>query len=236
MRRPSQILGERRELHCDRCVIEPGKSAIEPMVDMVWDQRAFGLLNRLFHSMQFLREIDASLLAFNHLDDAHQMPDSTPQPLDDCRMGCVKGVFFVISDWHPPRGDEATKPRHAEPSTVTRTVTGFLRIVLTIALAMGMISASNSRMVSHDIAELTKIVTEHLAGSAGHGHAHEDTVDILHAYHGHVHDVADHDHNIAFLPPRTSSSMAAPTRTTWPLASDVMPDRSRFDLDRPPRV
>ncbi|MFT6121241.1 MAG: hypothetical protein ACJAXK_003202 [Yoonia sp.] len=117
-----------------------------------------------------------------------------------------------------------------------RTVTGYLRIVLTIALAVGMIASSNSRMVSHDITELAKIVTKHHAEIADHGHAHEDIVDIVHAYHGHAHDVADHDHNIAFLPPRTSSGLVLPKRANWALASYAMPDRRGFDLDRPPRV
>jgi hypothetical protein len=116
-----------------------------------------------------------------------------------------------------------------------RVVTGYLTSVLTIALAVSMIMASNSRMVSHDITELAKIVTEHHAEIADHDHAHEDIVDIMHAYHGHAHDVADHDHNIAFLPPRTSSGIVLPTRTDWALTSYAMPDRIGFDLDRPPR-
>jgi hypothetical protein len=119
---------------------------------------------------------------------------------------------------------------------MTRIVTGYLRIVLTIALAVGMISSSNSRMVSHDITELAKIVTEHHDEIADHGHAHEDIVDVMDAYHGHAHDVADHDHNTAFLSPRTSSGMIPPTRSGWALASYLMPDRKDFDLDRPPRV
>jgi hypothetical protein len=119
---------------------------------------------------------------------------------------------------------------------MTRIVTGYLRIVLTIALAVGMISSSNSRMVSHDITELAKIVTEHHAEIADHGHAHDEVVSVMDAYHGHAHDVADHDHNTAFLPPRTSSGMIPSTRSGWALANYVMPDRRSFDLDRPPRV
>lgn len=111
-----------------------------------------------------------------------------------------------------------------------------LKAVLTIALVMGMISSSNSRMVSHDIIELAKIVAEHRAEISDHGHAHEDIVDVMHAYHRHAHDVADHDHNIAYLSPRRSSNIALPTRMNWALTSDAMSDRRDFDLDRPPRV
>lgn len=96
---------------------------------------------------------------------------------------------------------------------MTRTVTAYLRIVLTIALAVGMILSSNSRIISHDITELAKIVTEHHTEMADHGHAHDEVVSMMDAYHGHTHDVADHDHNIAFLPPHTPSGMVPPTRS-----------------------
>ncbi len=119
---------------------------------------------------------------------------------------------------------------------MTRIVTGYLRIVLTLALAVGTISSSTSRMVSHDITELAKIVSEHHDEITDHGHAHEDIVDVMDAYHGHAHDLADHDHNIAFLPPRPSSGMVLPKRTSWALTSYAMLDRRDFDLDRPPRV
>lgn len=115
-------------------------------------------------------------------------------------------------------------------------MTGYLRVLLTLALAVGMVLSSNSRMVSHNIAELAKIVTEHHTEIADHGHAHEEIVDVMHAYQGHAHDLADHDHNIAYLPPRTSSGKTPPVRSSWFLASYLMPDRGDFDLDRPPRV
>ncbi len=119
---------------------------------------------------------------------------------------------------------------------MTRTVTSYLRIALTIALAVGMILSSNSRMAAHDVTELAQIAVNHSDEIDEHGHAHEDIVGVMDAYHGHAHDVADHDHNIAFLQPRTSSGLVLPTRTNWALASYAMPDRSSFDLDRPPRV
>lgn len=117
-----------------------------------------------------------------------------------------------------------------------RQVTGYLRVVLAIALAMGMVFSSNSRMVSHDIADLLMIVAEHLGEIEEHDHTHEDIIDVMHAYHGHAHDVADHDHNTAFLPPRAVSGILAPPRTNWALAITGLPDRRDFGLDRPPRV
>ena len=117
-----------------------------------------------------------------------------------------------------------------------RQITYFLRAVLTIALAVGMVLSFNSRMISHDLANLTPIAVDHQTEIEEHGHAHDEVVSVMDAYHGHAHDVADHDHNIAFLPPRASSGMALPTRTNWASAHYAMPDRREFDLDRPPRV
>jgi hypothetical protein len=159
-------------------------------------------------------------------------------PLTCCTSktnGTLTRLFYHIKSISP-QGDEASRPRPAEKSGMTQIVTGYLRIVLTVALVVGMMLASNSRMVSHYITELSKIVTDHHAEIADHGHAHEDIVDVLDAYHGHAHDVADHDHNLAFLRPRTASGIVLLTRTNWALASSAMPDRGSFDLDRPPRA
>jgi hypothetical protein len=108
--------------------------------------------------------------------------------------------------------------------------------MLTIALAIGMLLSANSRSVTHDFTELAKIVAEHYAEIKEHGHAHEDIIDVMHAYHGHSHEIADHDHNIAFLPPRDASGSITPTSTSWAMANSAMPGRREFGLDRPPRV
>ncbi|MFT6605787.1 MAG: hypothetical protein ACJA2X_000963 [Halocynthiibacter sp.] len=109
---------------------------------------------------------------------------------------------------------------------MTRIVKRYLSIALTTVLAVGMISSSNSRVVSHDITELAKIVTEHHAEIADHGHAHEGIVSVMESYHWHADEVADHDLNIAILPPRTSSSMILPTRSGWTLANVCCRPRS----------
>lgn len=119
---------------------------------------------------------------------------------------------------------------------MTRIVTGNLGIVLTIALAVGMILSSNSRIVSHDVTELAQTINDYSAGIEDHGHAHDEIVSIIDAYHGHAHDVADHDHNVAFLPPRLSSTIAQSTPTNWLMYDPASPNRRNFDLDRPPRA
>jgi len=112
----------------------------------------------------------------------------------------------------------------------------YLRVVLAVSLSVGIVLSSNSRIASHDVTQLAKIVAEHHTEIEEHGHAHEDVVDVVHAYHGHAHDVTDHDHNVAFLSPRTPSGTLPTARTSWGLARYAMPDRNDFDLDRPPRA
>jgi hypothetical protein len=117
-----------------------------------------------------------------------------------------------------------------------RQLAGYLKLVLAIALAMGTVLSPNSPMVSHDVAELAKVVSEQNIEIKKHGHAHEDMVDETHAYHGNAHDEAEHNHTSLFLPPRELSGILPPRRTTWALANTAAPDYRNFDLDRPPRV
>lgn len=51
-----------------------------------------------------------------------------------------------------------------------------------IALAVGLVLSANSRLVAHDFSELAKIVADHHDEISEHGHAHEDIVDVMHAY------------------------------------------------------
>lgn len=107
--------------------------------------------------------------------------------------------------------------------------------MLTVALAVAMLLASNARIASHDLPELAQIVADHKIEIVDHGHAHDDVVNVVHAYHGHGHDVADHDHNVAFLPDRKASGTMMPSRSNWRIANSALPGRTIFDLDRPPR-
>lgn len=117
-----------------------------------------------------------------------------------------------------------------------RAITGYLKGLLTIVLATVMLASANFRSVTHDFTELAKMVAEHHVEIEKHGHAHEDIVDLTHAYHGHSHEMADHDYNIAFLPPRDAMSTPMPTSASWATAHSAMQDRGYFGLDRPPRV
>lgn len=119
---------------------------------------------------------------------------------------------------------------------MTRQITGYLRAMLPIALAVAMMLSANARSVTHNFTKLAEIVAEHHAEIEEHGHSHEDIVDVMHAYQGHSHEIADHDDNIAFLPPREASDALLPTGTNLAVSESAMPDRRSYGLDRPPRV
>lgn len=111
----------------------------------------------------------------------------------------------------------------------------FLRYALVLILAIGIVMASGSKILSHNPADLMQIVTDHQIEAADHGHTHEDIVDIMHAYDGHAHDIADHDHSPALLPARRGASALAPVRRSWPMVQLAASGRKPIGLERPPR-
>lgn len=111
-----------------------------------------------------------------------------------------------------------------------------LRILFMLALAVGVIVSANSRMVSHDFIQLAGIVAEHDAQVEDHGHSHEDIINIIHAAHEHAHEIAEHDHNIAFLPPRQKDKIILFIGQKWPMMNTNTPDPINYSLDHPPRV
>ena len=117
-----------------------------------------------------------------------------------------------------------------------RQVNSVLRFALTIALAVGIMLSSNAQSELQEFAEVAELLAEHQAEIDDHGHSHDDIVDILHIFQGHAHEMADHDHNTAFLPPRRSAGIIAPSSANWSLTEIAASDRSAYDLDRPPRV
>ncbi|MFT7060415.1 MAG: hypothetical protein ACJASV_002934 [Pseudorhodobacter sp.] len=110
-----------------------------------------------------------------------------------------------------------------------------LHYLLTIVLVVGILISSGSRGLSHNPIDLAAILEQHQSEIEEHGHAHEGIVDITHAYQGHAHEMTDHDHNLAFLPPRRGSGDLAPARRDWPIMQISAKSRKPFGLDRPPR-
>ena len=79
-------------------------------------------------------------------------------------------------------------------------------------------------------------IQDHLEMVEDHGHSHGFEEDLYWAIHGHSHDVADHDHNQAFLSPGRSAEPSSEFSEPWlRIASTSGPTR-QFRIDRPPRV
>jgi len=116
-----------------------------------------------------------------------------------------------------------------------RQATSFMRFAMTIALAVGIMLSPAVQSPPHELAQIGQIIAKHHAEIEDHGHTHEDTVDVTHVLQGHAHEMTDHDHNTAFLPPKRSTGFIAPLHTNWSLTQITMSDRRAFDMDRPPR-
>lgn len=117
-----------------------------------------------------------------------------------------------------------------------RQAASVLRFALTIALAVGIMLSSDAQSELQEFAEVAELLAEHQAEIEDHGHSHDDNVDILHIFQGHAHEMADHDHNTAYLSPKRGLGFIAPSSATWSLIEIAASDRSAHDLDRPPRV
>lgn len=64
----------------------------ETVIQMVPDQGLLGLLNRLLHRLQLLRNLQAGAPVPEHVDGAAQVPAGPAQAFDDGRVGgmCVR--------------------------------------------------------------------------------------------------------------------------------------------------
>jgi hypothetical protein len=116
-----------------------------------------------------------------------------------------------------------------------RQIATLFQYALTFALAIGILLSANARIVSHNPPDLAQIAAQQQTSIEDHGHDHDDLVDVADAYHGHPHDMVDHDHSVAVLPQRPEASYYAHTSTVWIMTASVLPDHTPFDFDRPPR-
>lgn len=116
-----------------------------------------------------------------------------------------------------------------------RQITRLFRHALTFALAIGILLAANARIVSHNPPDLAQIAAQQQTSIEDHGHEHVDLVELVDAYHGHPHDMVDHDHAAAILPQRREASYLALTSTVWIMIASDLPDHKPIDFDRPPR-
>jgi hypothetical protein len=74
------------------------------MIEVIPDQGAFRLTDRLFDRVQLLRNIKAWTAALDHVDDAAQMSLGPLQPFDDIGVTLVDVLLFHSIDLSPWRG------------------------------------------------------------------------------------------------------------------------------------
>ncbi|WP_171123257.1 MULTISPECIES: hypothetical protein [unclassified Ruegeria] len=108
------------------------------------------------------------------------------------------------------------------------------RVGLT-ALCLALVVWSVTPSFSHAPA-IFETIQDHLEMVEDHGHSHGFEEDLFWAMHGHSHDVADHDHNQAFLAPSRGSEPSSAFSEPWlRIAATDGPSR-QFRIDRPPRT
>jgi hypothetical protein len=110
-----------------------------------------------------------------------------------------------------------------------------IHYALMVSLTLSFVLSSSSHSLSHDPLVLAAISAQHEAEKVEHGHSHEEPISPVHIFHGHVHDVADHDHNGAFLFPPKASNRPTVSNSRWLIAATYTWRGPAFDLDRPPR-
>ena len=79
-------------------------------------------------------------------------------------------------------------------------------------------------------------IQDHLEMIESHGHSHGLEEDIYWALHGHGHDVADHDHNQAFLSPGPDAGPFMDVGETWRGLGTARTPSRLFRIERPPRA
>src|SRR6266540_1780485 len=65
----------------------------EAMVDVVVNEGALRIGDRLFDRMQLLGEVKTRAPCFDHLDDAAEVAFRAPQPLNDVWVCCVESFI-----------------------------------------------------------------------------------------------------------------------------------------------
>jgi hypothetical protein len=96
----SQILGDDPELSQRRRLafrIVSSNRKPKAMIDVIVDQRLFGVVDRVLDRLQLLSKLEAGPPAFDHVDDRLKMPFRAPEATDDLGMVLVlHGLFPVL--------------------------------------------------------------------------------------------------------------------------------------------
>jgi hypothetical protein len=84
--------------------------------------------------------------------------------------------------------------------------------------------------------KVLQTIHDHLEMIADHGHSHGFEEDLFWAWHGHSHDVIDHDHSQVVLSAGVSVSAFYVAKDKWRLRALRFGPPRNFDIERPPRA
>lgn len=116
-------------------------------------------------------------------------------------------------------------------SITTDIVKRFIAVLTCLALVVWSVMPSFNHTPN-----VFETIQDHLEMVESHGHSHGFEEDLYWAMHGHSHDVADHDHNQAFLTPSRSSEPSAGFSEPWLRIGSTSGPTRQFRIDRPPRA
>ena len=104
--RLSQVFGNRLEFVDDgnRRFSTSVGCGVQTMIDMVVDQRSFGLADGFFDGVKLLGEIEARPAFIEHLDDTTEVTFGPLESLDDILVGVMRVVVCHAGCYIPPGG------------------------------------------------------------------------------------------------------------------------------------
>ncbi|GLO72715.1 hypothetical protein MACH17_42320 [Phaeobacter inhibens] len=123
----------------------------------------------------------------------------------------------------------------AERADRMRAIAAYGRIAFATLLCLSLTVWSVVPTATHTPA-VFETIQDHLEMIADHGHSHGFEEDLYWAMHGHSHDVADHDHNQAFLSKGPRPEPVAAISEIWLSISAFSGPSRQFRIDRPPRA
>lgn len=112
-----------------------------------------------------------------------------------------------------------------------------MQLALAISLAIAFVLSPVSNQKSHSLFAVAEVAAHHIEEAAHHGHPHDNAAETIgHAFSGHVHNAADHDHNVLFLMPDARRDIRMPRNLHEPNGSEQAYLGLVLGFDRPPRA
>ncbi len=84
--------------------------------------------------------------------------------------------------------------------------------------------------------KVLQTINDHLEMIADHGHSHGFEEDLFWAWHGHSHDVVDHDHSQVVLTANIGLGVVFVPKDKWRLRTSRVDPFRDVRIERPPRA